>query len=161
MQRIDILVSLAIVGIVLLSFGIAYGLFKLLGKGKSPFKRVGFWATFVLGIPTLYVVAVASFILIASYSPSHEFSKEEWLHDPSHRTQYVDDLIDSKILDGLSRVEVEEVLGTPDSTDYFANMGRDMIYWLGTERGFMGIDSEWLLIWLENGKVVRYEIAID
>lgn len=46
---------------------------------------------------------------------------------------------------------------------YFQSTGRDLIYITGPERdSLFGIDSEWLLIWLdENGIYKRHAIVTD
>ena len=61
------------------------------------------------------------------------------------------------------RAELEALLGPSLETPYFASTGRDLIYLLGPERdSFFGIDSEWLLIWLDDsGHFARYEIYTD
>ena len=53
------------------------------------------------------------------------------------------------------------MLGKPTATNYFKDE-YDMVYWLGPERGFIGIDSEWLAISLDpNGAVRNYKIVRD
>ena len=68
-----------------------------------------------------------------------------------------------KILPGKSRQEIESALGPSLETHYFSSLDKDLIYYLGPERdGFFTIDSEWLLIWVdEDGKFKRYRIAND
>jgi hypothetical protein len=60
------------------------------------------------------------------------------------RQKMVDDLLASRQLLGLKRTEVTALLGTPPPTDYFREY--DFVYWLGPERGLIGIDSEWLVV---------------
>lgn len=62
-----------------------------------------------------------------------------------------------------TREQVLSALGRPTDTNYFKASGRDLIYYLGPERdSFLGIDSEWLLIWFnEDGKVRKYQITVD
>jgi outer membrane protein assembly factor BamE (lipoprotein component of BamABCDE complex) len=43
---------------------------------------------------------------------------------------------------GKTRSEIETMLGAPTQTDKFRDY--DLVYWLGDERGYMSIDSEWL-----------------
>lgn len=65
-------------------------------------------------------------------------------------------------LPGKTRSEIEALLGPSLETPYFASTGRDMIYILGPERSAFVIDSDWLLIWLDdNGRFLRYTIATD
>jgi len=52
------------------------------------------------------------------------------------------------------------ILGEPPKTEYFKEF--DLVYYLGPERGFMGIDSEWLVLKLgPEGRVKRATIARD
>lgn len=89
------------------------------------------------------------------------FNSEEWKTDKYNRIELVDDLIHSKILDSLTQSELIKLLGKPEKKlNYFKENRRDMVYHLGPERG-LGIDSEWLLIWLNNGQVDKYEIWHD
>ena len=61
---------------------------------------------------------------------------------------------------GLSRDSVERLLGPRDSTDYFREW--DLVYWLGPERGFLRIDSEWLVLNPGlDGRVKDYRIVGD
>lgn len=61
------------------------------------------------------------------------------------------------------RADLEALLGASLETRYFEKTGRDLIYVLGPERdSFFGIDSEWLLIWLDDaGNFRKYEIRTD
>jgi len=71
-----------------------------------------------------------------------------------------DDLVNSQKLVGLTRQEVVAILGEPPKTEYFKEF--DLVYYLGPERGFMGIDSEWLVLKLgPEGRVKRATIARD
>ena len=57
------------------------------------------------------------------------------------------------VLVGMSQQQVSSLLGPADDTDYFRNW--DMVYWLGPERGFLSIDSEWLVLRLDEQKRVN------
>jgi hypothetical protein len=72
----------------------------------------------------------------------------------------VDDLLRSHELRGRSRSEVVALLGEPPKTDYFREY--DLVYWLGPERGFISIDSEWLVMRLDSlGRVSEYRLVTD
>ncbi len=75
------------------------------------------------------------------------------------RIKMVDDLLNRNNLIGMSKNEVNDLLGVPPKTEYFSNY--DYVYWLGPERGFMSIDSEWLVIKFENDKVIEAKITRD
>lgn len=47
-----------------------------------------------------------------------------------------------------------ELLGDETNTDYFKEVN-NIVYYLGDERGFISIDSEWLVIMFDNDVVVE------
>jgi hypothetical protein len=71
-----------------------------------------------------------------------------------------DGLLRSEVLLGKSRSEIEAMFGPPTSTDKFRDSG--LVYWLGPERGFISIDSEWLTLNFDQaGKVRDARIVTD
>ena len=75
----------------------------------------------------------------------------------------VDDLLSSGRLDGLTRKQVVDLLGPPADQNFPAGaQSCDIHYYLGPERGFIRIDSEWLFITFgDDGKVNRYWLYRD
>jgi hypothetical protein len=72
----------------------------------------------------------------------------------------VDDVVKRFLSVGLTRDSLLRVLGPADSTDYFREY--DFVYWLGPERGWMSIDSEWLVVRLDPaGNVSEVRIVTD
>lgn len=67
------------------------------------------------------------------------------------------------VLPHRSRQEIEALLGPSLDTFYAAESGRDLIYLLGRQRNsIFAIDSEWLLIWLDDsGRFERFQIHTD
>jgi len=104
---------------------------------------------------------------------SHLQSFDRTLWRDLHSAEYVEGDITPRqkmladvvknVLPGRTRAELEELLGPSLDTLYFKKEGRDLIYVLGPERdGYITIDSEWLLIWLDkDGRFKRYAIAKD
>lgn len=80
---------------------------------------------------------------------------------PSPRQAMLADLLPR--LKGQSRAQIEALLGASLETGYFRSTGRDLIYVTGPQRdSALGIDSEWLLIWLdESGRYQRHAIVND
>jgi len=79
--------------------------------------------------------------------PSTRFDAAHWNAKnlpASVRLQMADDLIQTHRLDGMTRSQVISLLGEPPKTPYFKDY--DLVYLLGPERGFMPIDSEWLVV---------------
>jgi len=76
------------------------------------------------------------------------------------RLEMADRLIARGTLNGRTRSEVVDLLGEPPPTEYFAEW--NLVYWLGPERGFISIDSEWLVLRLgKAGRVVEVRIVRD
>ena len=72
----------------------------------------------------------------------------------------VDALLSKHQFNGYSKKAVLELLGEPEQTNYFQDY--DLVYWLGPERGFISIDSEWLVFKLDADLHVReYHIVRD
>jgi len=117
----------------------------------------------------MYAIYMAFVVLVLLKAPSiaeTEFDSEnwkntapDWTHD-SIRLRMIDDLLDRHQLLGKSRDEIIDLLGEPDDTDYFSDY--EMVWWLGPERSFMAIDSEWLLIDLnEREQAVEVRLGND
>jgi hypothetical protein len=130
--------------------------------------RVGFY---FLGTATPTVILIAWMMLgpsVADLVHRRQFDAELWrkqaISEPDTmwppRLCMVDHLISSGLLDGLSHDEVLELLGPPSQGIYLGDATYD--YYLGPERGFIRLDSEWLLIAFgEDNKVSRYWLARD
>jgi hypothetical protein len=124
------------------------------------------------------IAAFAAFMVLANVLPSQlpsgsydrQFGREAWL-DPESANHISGDITPRqkmlaevvKKLPGLRRSEIENMLGPTLDTAYFQSTGRDLIYITGPERdSLFGIDSEWLLIWLdENGIYKRHAVVTD
>lgn len=68
--------------------------------------------------------------------------------DGKLRLRMVDDLLKRHTLVGMTRTQISDLLGEPPHTNYFSDY--QFVYWLGPERGFMSIDSEWLAVRFDN-----------
>ncbi len=111
------------------------------------------------------ILAMALFLGFRSYFSGRAFDAERWQENKSHlgtkvRLGMADRIVARKTLKGKTRTQVTDMLGKPPTTDYFSDW--DLVYWLGPERGFLGIDSEWLVVKLDrNGIVDDYKIVRD
>lgn len=78
----------------------------------------------------------------------------------ARRLRMADGLVQSKVLVGKPKAEVLAMLGAPSQTDKFKEY--DLVYWLGAERGFITIDSEWMVLkCTETGIVKEARIVRD
>jgi hypothetical protein len=98
------------------------------------------------------------------------FDQEVWLDKRSsefadrvtERQRMIRDVIEG-VLPGKQGHEIEALLGPSLETAFFQSTGRDLIYYLGRERqSLFPIDSEWLLIWLDDrDRFERAELRAD
>jgi hypothetical protein len=100
---------------------------------------------------------------VQHYFSNIPFDSETWKRakessDPV-RIFMVDNLLATYHLIGMSRADIDNPLGTPPETPFFAKY--DYIYWLGPERSFLPIDSEWLGIRFEEDRVVEVKLLND
>lgn len=105
--------------------------------------------------------------LSESRCDGHEkFIRSEWMDTArafgrqAIRGCMVDDLLVVHELRGRTRAELVALIGEPPPTDYLKDF--DLVYWLGPERGLIGIDSEWLVIRLDkSGRVIETQLVVD
>ena len=83
---------------------------------------------------------------VCGYLPVQPFSSPNWKEPASEgvRLSMVDALVRTHRLEGMHRDEIVDLLGPPPDSDYFREW--DAVYWLGPERGWIRIDSEWLVL---------------
>ena len=113
----------------------------------------------------LMAAGVATFL--SARSASTQFDAAAWQlgADPLYggeapRLRLADGLVRSRSLLGKSASEVEAMLGPTSRSGYFREF--DFVYWLGPERSFVSIDSEWLVIKLAaDGQVKEARIVTD
>ena len=99
-----------------------------------------------------------------------EFNSETWRSkfsterdkEISLRERMLNDLV-TNVLPGKRKDEIEHLLGPSIESNWFGTMHSDLMYYMGPERDhFVAIDSEWLLIWLdENKRFERYRVTND
>jgi hypothetical protein len=113
----------------------------------------------------LYVVIAVVLWLVARgplpFVPSWWAAGAENRGDPLKRRHRIADgfVLTGRLL-GRSREQLITLLGAPPQTNKFSDW--EMVYPLGAERGFMSIDSEWLVIRLNaSGKAVEARIVRD
>ncbi|MFC1752859.1 hypothetical protein ACFL96_05625 [Thermoproteota archaeon] len=90
-----------------------------------------------------------------------KFNSSSW-KNYKNRQQMIKDLVNN-VLPDKNKDEICSLLGPSQKTTYFLSIDKDFIYYTGPERdGFMNMDSEWLLIWVDKNAVFeKYEIYND
>ncbi|MDA2311099.1 MULTISPECIES: hypothetical protein [Bacillus cereus group] len=90
-----------------------------------------------------------------------KFNQNRWLNHADKRVHMVDDLIQKYKLIGKSNEDITKLLGAPTETRNEEG-GVSVVYYLGTERGFIPIDSEHLVLQFDrDGKVLEYKVHTD
>lgn len=111
----------------------------------------------------LIAMCLFPFGIVAWRYRARTFDPVAWRNDAETgsgvRQSMADGLVARRSLIGRTREEVVEMLGEPPETGYFKRY--DLVYWLGDERGFISIDSEWLMIRIVDGHVLEAEIVTD
>ncbi|HDX9707106.1 TPA: hypothetical protein ROY17_004831 [Bacillus thuringiensis] len=90
-----------------------------------------------------------------------KFNQNRWLNHADKRVHMVDDLLQKYKLIGKSNEKITQLLGAPTETRS-GEEGVITLYYLGTERGFIPIDSEQLVLQFDrDGKVMEYTVHKD
>ncbi|MED3087278.1 hypothetical protein [Bacillus toyonensis] len=108
----------------------------------------------IVGIIPLIVCAVQ----LSMNDYTSNFNRDRWLNDEEKRVHMVDDFMRKYKLIGKSNEEITQLLGTPTETRN-EEEGVITLYYLGTERGFIPIDSEQLIFQFDrDGRVLTYKV---
>ncbi|EEL33431.1 hypothetical protein bcere0019_33570 [Bacillus cereus Rock3-28] len=108
----------------------------------------------IVGIIPLIVCAVQ----LSMNEYTSNFNRDRWLNDEEKRVHMVDDFMQKYKLTGKSNEEITQLLGTPTETRN-EEEGVITLYYLGTERGFIPIDSEQLIFQFDrDGRVLKYKV---
>ena len=110
----------------------------------------------LLGLLAVFVMGAA----LGIARKGHTFSTEQWLAEPADRTKIVDDLLENYSLVGMTEEKVLALLGQPSEETPFTEQNT-LCYYLGDERGLISIDSEWLVLSLQDGVVSSAVITTD
>ena len=102
----------------------------------------------------ILILAVIIVLMLSTYSIykyTHTFTRERWDSFPALRTRYIDDFLTKYPIRGMTRDQIIELLGEPESGDL-----NTMVYTLG---GSTFVKIEAIDIYLdESGKVTGYDI---
>ena len=121
------------------------------------------WGYVIAAIAVVLMLWIVSAFMTGRL-PFKFFDSQRWKQversDDYSRLRMIESLTLSGRLNGITRTEVVSLLGPSDDTDYFNEW--DFVYWLGPERSFISLDSEWLVIKIgPTGRVVDYRIVSD
>lgn len=117
----------------------------------------------LVGVGLLLGVFVGTPV-VRDYASRTAFDSASWKAENRRdaagvRGRMVDDLLRTRKLVGMSRAQLEGLLGVPPATEYFREY--EYVYWLGPERGLFSVDSEWLVVKCEQGFVLSARVVTD
>ena len=127
------------------------------------------WRTFAytLGMGMFWGVLISSILLgpgLMDRLQRKEFNPETWknhelvFREPYPRKRMVNDVLAKYDFEGMSKSEVELILGQPDPEPTFRPKGYDWLYFLGRQRIFLSVDHEWLCISFSQNVVTRVKV---
>ena len=122
--------------------------------GRKP--RRALWILgFIALIPFAVLDAFMWFLFLLSYYPHRSFDKDLWTTDVHQRYTMADDLVDSKSLIGLTKIQVTGLLGKPyNPWPQFKNTENNILYYDMSDRPTSGADPYILVIKFQNGVVI-------
>lgn len=153
--------NLVSISAILLPFAFFLLIRLFLWKHKSSRDKAKGKKAFVLITILGMILPLYCFVLLGINEYKYNFTVEKWIKSPEERVYMVDNLLSDYELRGKTKEEVSKLLGKPTPNAYYKEHS-NIVYRLGIERGFIRIDSEWLVIWFNSsGKVAKYEVLKD
>lgn len=146
MVSIEVPIIILIIGII--SFFIWRWIFS---KMKIKRKNLVSIIVSIISAPLIYTAIVAIWLMSLLYYPNRDFDRNQWFENKEKRYEYTYSLKKSKILEGKTKDEIEQILGEPNYEEKEA-----IVYYIGFKPQ-LGVDPDWLKIRFKNGIV--YEIT--
>ncbi|RKS42554.1 hypothetical protein BC962_3221 [Gillisia mitskevichiae] len=142
--------------ILLISLPVYFLIREILKKLKLGTEKNRWLITFVITLfvsPIMYVLSIMIWMYSISYYPRQDFDNQQWITEKDERFKMSEDIIESKLLIGKSKVEIVELLGD----DFYSYDNNHISYDLGHPPGLVNIDPDVLDIYFENGKVIKVD----
>jgi hypothetical protein len=114
-------------------------------------RKIATWTATLIATPILYFGLILLWLISMSYHPSYDFDKQKWFTNKESRYEISEDIIESKMLIGKTKLEVRELLGdegNKEESDHW-------YYYLGFRPGIANIDPDVLDIEFKDGKVFK------
>lgn len=136
-------------------------------RERDNMKKVAiFTAMAALAVCVAAILPLAGNNLEYEGAATMQFDRTKWtdaamIYEPPYvRRSMVDDVMKNRISREMRRADVIDVLGEPTETPYFKDY--DLVYWLGEEKGFVSVDSAWLVIKFgANERVSDFKLVTD
>jgi hypothetical protein len=106
--------------------------------------------TFVM-TPVIYLVLIMGLLCSSSYYQATDFNQEEWMSNPDERFRMSEDIIDSRMLIGKTKAEIEILLGL----DFSTVSAYEVSYYIGFVPDMFAIDPDVISIRFANDVVAE------
>jgi hypothetical protein len=113
-------------------------------------RKMATWTATILTTPLIYIGLVTLWLYSMNYYPTNDFDREKWFANEEKRYELSEDLIESKMLIGKTKLQVRKLLGDEGNFDESDNWN----YYLGLKPGLFSIDPDMFEIIFKNGKVI-------
>ncbi|MES2425532.1 MAG: hypothetical protein V4560_01120 [Bacteroidota bacterium] len=113
-------------------------------------RQATIWVSTILITPLLYWGAIMLLLFYMCYYPTSNFDKREWFANKDMRYRMTANIIESKMLIGKTKAEVNAILGKQENI----SGGDKRYYYLGFLPGF-AMDADELYIQFNNDKVIK------
>ena len=101
--------------------------------------------------PLIYFSIIYLVIYLMFHYPSNKFDKNEWHNNIEQRYYMSENIIQSKMLIGMTKKQVIDLLGK----DYYEYNENSYGYYIGMVPGIFKIDADVLDVYFENDVVIK------
>jgi hypothetical protein len=143
-----------IIGIIILLIPVYFLFLFVFNKKNIGPKKYRKYITIIPTViisPILYVMIITLWIFSISYYPKEKFDTIKWHENTEERYKMSAYIIENKILIGKTKEEIIKLLGN----DYHKREKDSIGYYLGFVPGLFSIDPDVLIIYFENGIVIK------
>lgn len=128
-------------GISITAIGIPFVLLVVLYRWRKKSANGTTHLAFILCLS----ICAGAFYQLWQHEQESIFVTDKWIATPEKRVWMVDDLLSQNDFIGMDVFSIQSILGKETDTSYF-EAPRRFVYYLGNERGLISIDSEWLIL---------------
>ena len=114
-------------------------------------RKIATWTATLIATPIVYFGLILLWLISISYYPANDFDKQKWFANKESRYEISEDIIESKMLIGKTKLEVRELLGDEGNKKESDHWD----YYLGFRPGFANMDPDILDIEFKDGKVFK------
>ncbi|OIQ30865.1 MAG: hypothetical protein BM564_01240 [Bacteroidetes bacterium MedPE-SWsnd-G2] len=101
--------------------------------------------------PIVYIGLIYLWMFWISYYPTNVFDKQVWMSNSEERYKMSENIIESKMLIGKTKLEIVELLGN----NFHSYSENHIAYQLGFVPGLFNIDPDVLDVYFKNGRVIK------